>query len=128
MLMLTVVDYPARDFRIWRYMTSFSQLLLRSAKKSDIDKQIDVLLAGVEWLNIPVFMSGFTMSRAQSVKDVEALSIAWHSSYEPNWAFAVSGRNYSGYIIAADFDLDISGREYNEPDKWGIYSGLKPSG
>lgn len=123
--MLVVADYPDREFRIWRYMTSFSQLLLRSAKTELHTTQIDVVLFSVDWVNIPVFMSGFTLARAQSEQDLAALRLGSAQSFDIDRTFIVRGKEFFGFVVATDYAVDESEHEYNDPDIWGIYPGLK---
>ncbi|GEB50046.1 hypothetical protein [Streptomyces cacaoi] len=50
-----------RDFRLWHYTFSYSQLLLRSAPRNDEDTRIDVLFSNVCHMSVPARLAGLTI-------------------------------------------------------------------
>lgn len=43
-----------RTFRLWEYRVSHSQLLIRSPKHQQFPTNVDIIFAGVEYLELPI--------------------------------------------------------------------------
>jgi len=105
-----------RMFQIWKYTIGHSQLLIRSTKSPEFPSRIDVLFKGVEQFHLPATFEGLFITEA-SEAEIERLctlreSVSFHKNLK---VFAVTGRDYVGYVAAlAVFSHEDQG-EYYDP-------------
>ena len=55
------VQYRDRRFQVWEYRVGHGSLLLRSPKGQQHDRNVDVVLVGVEYLALPHVLDGLSI-------------------------------------------------------------------
>jgi len=103
-----------RPFRVWDYLVSHDQLLLRSPKIKGYKKNIDIVFFGVTYIQLHTVLSGVNIREiCPSDSEVDD-SIKQHLSHESNKLFEVLSSNERYLIIAAFvrvFENDLEFRE-----------------
>src|SRR2546430_568013 len=107
-----VILESSRQFQWWAYTTSNSMLLLRSTKSDVISTRIDVLFAGVHFVQIPTRLNGLRIR--QAVGD-EIPSLARPFMMYDEKCFVIASADYVGLIVSrcAVWKEDVG--EYFEP-------------
>jgi hypothetical protein len=107
-----------RAFQIWDYNVSHGQLLLRSPKSPDIAMNVDVVLWGVEYVEIASMLQGLEIVSPSS-DEVRRVGEALASKADPSGVhcFVSGGRRYlvaaAGFkVLRNDLDLFESSLEY----------------
>ena len=100
-----------RTFRLWDYNISHKQLLLRSPKSPSIAMNVDVVLWGVEYINICSKLKGILIVNPSSEEVAQVGQALEGESVAPRvYCFLSGGRRF---VVAADGfkvlrnDLDI---------------------
>lgn len=118
--MKPLVNFPQRNFRMWRYTVSHRQLLLRSTQTEDFPTRIDVLFKPVHWMNLPTQLTGLIFELADP-EQAQSLSEASGMAFDQEAkVFVVRGSNYQGYVVAAVYDTDERTPSDHEPSKWQV--------
>lgn len=118
--MTKLFEYPERKFRLWVYAPSFSRLLLRSGKETSGTTTIDIAFGDVDWINLPIIMTGLIIERPTATKMRQILTSEAARELNPNKIMTVYGSNYEGYISAGLMESDENDLWFRERDKWGI--------
>lgn len=109
--------YFKRDFQIWQYSVSHSQLLLRSVKGNKHKTRIDVLFKGVDLMHIPTHFSGFRISEiAKEEFQSLQLSLGLSDDFEDRY-FRVEGEGWKGVVVALAVFWVEEDAEHNEKSK-----------
>jgi hypothetical protein len=53
-----------RRFRLWDYNVSHNQLLIRSPKSVDLGTNVDIVMWGIEYIDVITALNGVTMATA----------------------------------------------------------------
>jgi hypothetical protein len=100
-----------RRFRLWDYNVSHKQMLLRSPKSPDAEANVDIVMWGVEYLDLPTSLDGVKMAPA-SREDVGRAERALGRALDPSQVFCLLSGDRRFLVVAAGFkvlrnDLDI---------------------
>jgi hypothetical protein len=119
-----------RHFQLWDYTVGHAQVLLRSPASRDDPFNIDVVLVGVDKLEIPTRMQGLTIVGPEPTSSRPG---------DPTGVFRLTSGDKAYAIVAAacrvtrnQLDLMESSLEYFGPDQGGdpgeilCQSGTKP--
>ncbi|MEU4540299.1 hypothetical protein AB0G15_36215 [Streptosporangium sp. NPDC023825] len=120
--MKTLLSYPDRRFRLWAYVPTHSNLLIRSGKETSGTTRIDIAFNGVSVVNLPVLMEGLTIERPDP-RSARTMDVAGGlDGFSARRLLIVRGVGYEGHIVALKFETDESDKRFPERDKWGIAS------
>ncbi len=90
-----------RQFEVWGYWVSHSQMLLRSNKTDDAATRIDVFFANVAAFDLPTVFQGLTISEV-SWRKAASLGVQLGShTMTAQKLFAIRGADFSGYVVAS---------------------------
>jgi len=67
-------DLKNRNFQLWEYHVSHGSLLIRSPKRGEDTKNIDIVFAGVEYMALPRHLKSVELDDASS-REISELSI-----------------------------------------------------
>jgi hypothetical protein len=56
--------YPGRKFQFWSYRVSHGELLVRSPRFAAGEKNVDIMFAGVSYVDLPRFLPDFEVEGA----------------------------------------------------------------
>ncbi len=119
-----------RNFALWDYTVSHAQLLLRSPASSDDPDNIDVVLVGVETLEIPTRMHGLTITGPEPLerRPGDPISIFRLTSEGNEFRVtAVACRVYKNRLGLMDSSLEYFGPDDPaDPGEILCHSGKKP--
>jgi hypothetical protein len=114
-----------RSFRLWDYSVSHKQMLLRSPKSPEVAMNVDIVLWGVEYLDLATSLQGLTIV-SPTREDVTRAAQAMGGEVDPSHVhcFASEGRRFfvvaDGYkVLRNDLDIFESSLEY--------FAGTDPS-
>jgi hypothetical protein len=104
-----------RPFRVWDYLVSHDQLLLRSAKIKGFERNIDVIFFGVSYIQLHTVLSGVTISKIDPPdEEVAYESIKKYLKHEGNKLFQVASANERYLIVAAFVRVFENALEFDE--------------
>lgn len=111
----------SRDFRVWHYSVSYSQLLLRSLDSEEFDTRIDVLFSNVQALHLP---TSFDRLRIDQADTPEARSFLQEDLAEiPNGhTFILNDSKYYVQATHCQWHEDKGGPR--TPSKFGPFKGV----
>jgi hypothetical protein len=100
-----------RRFRLWDYNVSHKQMLLRSPKSPDAATNLDIVMWGVEYLDLATSLDGVRMASA-SREEVERAERALGRPLDSSQVFGLISGDRRFIVVAAGFkvlenDLDI---------------------
>jgi hypothetical protein len=102
-----------REFKVWRYLVSHGQLLLRSVPTSSEPKRIEVLFRNVIAMKTNTKLTGLTIRQPS---EAEVLRIGRESGEGARMSvFIVESSCSEGYIVATDFATAEDGGDYKSP-------------
>jgi hypothetical protein len=93
-----------RVFQLWSYGVSMQPLLLRSTKSESAVTTVDVLIRGVNWLQLPTQLSGLDIQRSDSwaetsLPDMSTISLAnralWRVRHADGEGLVVGGNMFA---------------------------------
>ena len=96
--------FSERHFKLWDYNVSHSQLLLRSLGSAEVGKNIDVVFAGVEFLQLPLTLRGLKLAQAsakETARVIGSLTRVGESCYI--YSLRSGPRRY--YVAASAFKV-----------------------
>jgi len=103
-----------REFQVWFYAPSHSQLLLRSPKRNDGEKRVDILFHGVQALDIKTTMAIVSIQEVDPTK-LDSRSTIPSGFHREVKTFFLRGDDWNGYVVAYgvskmedDLELDDS--------------------
>jgi hypothetical protein len=120
---MTLLGWPNRDFKLWGYTVGMGRLLLRSVKDAGqgegaASTRIDVLFQGVAAIQLPTSLPSLRVARADMVESALITKQTSLQQTEHQLFFAVSGREFVGYVVAAAIASDEDEGEYYESSKY----------
>jgi hypothetical protein len=106
--MLFVSD---RRFRLWDYNVSHNQMLIRSPKSVDVGTNVDIVMWGIEYIDIITTLDGLTMAIA-SLEERRRAEQSLGKDLESSQALCFISGGTRFIVVAAGFkvlenDLDI---------------------
>jgi hypothetical protein len=113
---VTMIIYSSdRHFSLFDYHISHSQLLLRSSKTEKHSSNIDIIIFGVNYIQMFTFTRGIVLETME-LSDVSRLNsklISHHFSKETDQIYQLQSSGESFYIVGAhcrvyENDLDLS--------------------
>lgn len=107
----TQLDFE-RPFRIWSYIVSHNQLLLRSTKGTDAKTRIDVLFKNVSLINIASNLDGLVIEEA-GPDEIRLDCTDVH--LKGRKVFRVTSRNCQGYVVAGAVVVHEDEGDYLDP-------------
>ena len=110
-----------RDFKIWNYSFSYSQLLLRSVPKSDQDLRVDVLFSNVRRMNVSAKFSGLSIEVGDFESERERLGV----DEVPNDPFELFILNEGlSYVLATHCQWHEDHEWIDAPSHFGSFRGV----
>jgi hypothetical protein len=114
--MPTEIINSERQFQIWKYTVSHSQLLLRSTKSSEFSTRIDVFFKGVKEFHLPTSFTGLSIAEASDADIQKLCSLRKSLSFGKDVkVFKVQGIDFLGYVIALIVVSHEDEGEYDDP-------------
>ncbi|MEU3291370.1 hypothetical protein ABZ722_03290 [Streptomyces longwoodensis] len=110
-----------RNFKIWNYSFSYSQLLLRSVPRSDQDLRVDVLFSNVRRMNISTKLAGLSIETADFEAERVRLGID-DVPDEPFSLFLLNGG--SCYVLATQCQWHEDHEWVDAPSRFGPFRGV----
>lgn len=111
-----------REFKVWGYSYSYSQLLLRSVPKFDQDLRVDVLFSNVRFMNIPARFSRLYVDLANVEEERGRLGIS-DVPGEPFSLYVVNGGPY--YVLATHCQWHEDHEWVDAPSHFGPVRGVR---
>jgi hypothetical protein len=100
-----------RRFRFWDYNVSHDQMLIRSPKSFEFKTNVDIVMWGVEYLDLPTSLDGVTMASA-SLEELGRAEQSLGRKLGSSQVFCFISGDSHFLVVAAGFkilenDLDI---------------------
>ncbi len=100
-----------RSFRLWEFQVSHGQLLLRSPKSESESQNLDIVFAGVEYIELPTKMETVTLTEP-SAEERERAADALGKSVPVERVFIIESNERRFLVVAAamvveENDLDL---------------------
>jgi hypothetical protein len=100
-----------RRFSLWDYNVSHKQMLLRSPKSPDLQKNIDIVMWGVEYIDLATSFVDVAMT-TPSAKEIVRVARALKRDLDPSQVHCFVSGKRRFVVVAAGFkiltnDLDI---------------------
>lgn len=110
-----------REFQIWNYAFSYSELLLRSAPRFDGDKRVDVLFSNVKYMNLSVHLSGLAVEEVETVGE-----LPWEPLGLPDEPFRCFLLNCGPeFIVANNLKWHEDHEWVDAPSRFGPFRGVQ---
>lgn len=93
-----------RTFRLWQFLVSHNQLLIRSPRSSVHCSNIDIVFWGVEYVEMPSHLKGVTMT-ANTTLEIEKAETLIGKSDETSSVFVIESESRKFLIIAGGFKV-----------------------
>lgn len=107
-----------RRFRLWDYNVSHKQMLLRSPRSPDVEANLDIVMWGVEYLDLATSLDGLKMASA-SCEEHRRAERALGKVLDSSQVFCFASRDQRFLVVAAGFkvlenelDIFVSSLEY----------------
>ncbi|MFI9231598.1 hypothetical protein [Streptomyces rimosus] len=111
-----------RSFRVWNYVFSYSQLLLRSAPRDDDDTRIEVLFSNVRHMNISAKMPHLAIAQKEFTEERNKLGI----QVQPDEPFELFVLNEgAGYVLATHCQWHEDNQWLDAPSHFGPFRQVK---
>ncbi|MFF3403779.1 hypothetical protein ACFYW6_35455 [Streptomyces sp. NPDC002659] len=108
-----------REFQIWYYTVSYSQLLLRSLV-DDVEGRVDVLFTHIRFLHIPYELDRLVIDEV-AADEVSDLAVPEVSDDERIFLL----NEGEGYVIARLCDWHEDRGDHHSPSRFGPLRGLE---
>lgn len=93
-------EFVDRDFQLWRYDVSHGRLLLRSARKTATQDNVDIVFSGIEYVRAPRHLRGLSIEAAMPLEAGEArAALGRDVPLENLYVLAAEGRRH--LVVAA---------------------------
>jgi hypothetical protein len=99
-----VASFPDRRFQLWRYDVSHGSLLIRSPKGPDVEGNVDLLFAGVEFLSAPRHLRGLVVESA-SADDLSRAQEAMGREVAAERLFVLVSNGHRHLVVAAGSEV-----------------------
>lgn len=103
-----IATFTDRKFQLWEYMVSHGSLLLRSPKDLSHSMNIDLVFAGVEFVQLPRHLQGVELEEG-TVEDCDAASKLASRPVDRVFILSSGGKRYM--IAAAACKVEESERD-----------------
>ena len=111
-----------REFRIWHYTVSYSQLLLRSINVEGSETRIDVLFSNVSMMNLPSSLEHLRIDRLEPSDPQARAHEGVHQNRETS-VYLLSGGEFYIYATHCEWHEDLGGTR--TPSKFGPLRGVE---
>ena len=114
--MSTEIINSERQFQIWKYTVSHSELLFRSTKSADFPTRIDVFFKGVKEFHVPTSFTGLSIVEASDADIRRLCNLRKSLSFGKDVkVFKIQGTDFLGYVTALIVVCHEDEGEYNDP-------------
>lgn len=106
---------PNRNFALWRYSVSHSQLLLRSNMDDELAARHEIYFKGVEFVHLP---AAFIVNsiKQRSVEESDSSEIWYREDLVGATHFTLHLPRGLGFVVAwVGFYIEESQRDYSQP-------------
>ncbi|MBH5336702.1 hypothetical protein IHE55_18765 [Streptomyces pactum] len=110
-----------RNFHLWHYTASYSQLLLRSVDVTRYDTRIDVLFSNVELIHLEPDMERLSIDRLTLAEARELLP----DSHDPNHGSVFLVNDGQGYVHASHCRWHEDEGGPHSPSRFGPLRGTE---
>lgn len=93
-----------RRFRLWDYNVSHKQLLLRSPGSPDAGSNVDIVMWGVEYLDLPTSLDGVAMASA-SAEELGRAERALGKAVDGSRVFCLVSGDRRSVVVAGGFKV-----------------------
>lgn len=105
------MNLSGRSFRVWEFRVSHDQLLLRSARSQQHAQNLDVIFAGVDYLELPTKLGEIEITRP-TAEDLRRLHAAFREDVAERDVHVIVSGGRRFIVVAAGMkvtlnDLDI---------------------
>ncbi|MFN5309679.1 MAG: hypothetical protein ACK5C0_09515 [Candidatus Kapaibacterium sp.] len=121
--MKQIIFTSDRRFKFHDYYISHKQLLIRSPKEGDQKFNIDIIFFSTDFLQVPTWLSGITISRVEKNTLATYESVRESLSYPSTNLFEISSGEEKFYIVAAFFHIFENELRMNETSLGMDYVG-----
>ena len=103
--------FPGRAFQVWLFRVSHGELLVRSPKDGEHQRNVDLTFAGVEYMELPRHLVGLRLEdpTEEDVRRAEE-RVGTVVAAETVTVLVSQGRRYlvvAGFVKVAESDMDI---------------------
>jgi len=99
-----IASFPGRRFQLWLYKVSHGSLLVRSPKGPDVGTNVDLMFAGVEFVELPRHLRGVEFDHGSS-DDVRRAEDAIGHAVDPGRVFVLRTDGRRHVVVAAGFEV-----------------------
>ncbi len=105
------MNLSGRTFRVWEFRVSHDQLLLRSARTERHPKNVDIIFAGVDFVNLPTKLGEIEISNP-TADDLRRVHVAFREDVAERDVHVIVSHGKRFVIVAAGMkvienDLDF---------------------
>lgn len=93
-----------RRFRLWDYNVSHKQMLLRSPGSPDAGSNVDIVMWGVEYLDLPTSLDGVAIAPA-SAEECRRAERALGKALDGSRVFCLDSGDRRSLVVAAGFKV-----------------------
>jgi hypothetical protein len=97
-------SFTLRIFQTWEFRVSHGQLLIRSPKTSDWPTNIDLIFAGVEYMDLPRFLRGVEVDEPNEA-DAAIMRERLDRQGTSDRIFVIKSNNRRYYVVAAALQI-----------------------
>ncbi|MFE9509130.1 hypothetical protein ACFYNU_02470 [Streptomyces sp. NPDC006643] len=119
--MKNIADWD-REFRVWHFTVSYSQLLLRSINVANSDTRIDILFSNVSMLHLTPSFDRLRVDRLELSDPIPSIYKAGIEGGEVS-VFLLNGGEGYVYATHCDWHEDLGGTR--TPSKFGPLRGVE---
>lgn len=103
-------SFTSRTFQTWEFSVSHGQLLIRSPKSSDCPTNIDLIFAGVKYMDLPRILRGVEVDEPNAA-DASIIRERLDKQGTSDRIFVIKSNNRRYYVVAAA--LQIAENEFD---------------
>lgn len=107
--------FDSRMFQVWAYSPGHAQLLLRSTKRHDLDKRIDILFTNVATMSLGTVMRGIDEIWVPAGLRAEFASAGEAQQNQRLYKFRGSGAD--GFVLASTMTVHEDDKMFDEPSE-----------
>lgn len=96
--------YPDRRFQIWEYRVSHGSLLIRSPKSPHVDRNVDLVFVGVEYLAVPRILRGIVLERGSAEDRMRLADVGQDADPERLYILVSEGSRHPIVAVACRVD------------------------
>lgn len=99
-----IASFPDRRFQLWEYKVSHGSLLVRSPRGPEVEHNIDLMFAGVEYLSSPRHLRGLELDHGDQ-SDVDTAVAALGREAVPERVFVLTSEGRRHLVVAAGYRI-----------------------